>query len=209
MNALVGFVCLLSAVVATGSALSCIDCVKLGGSSCSGKSKICPAGSVCGSQYTSVQSGLEKAEVFVRTCILESMCTLNASITFDSGTAKLGSSCCSTENCAPKFPVLPAVSSQGNGVICPTCISDDPDSCSTEKTMECTGDETVCVFQTTKITGELNIPVDLKHYFPVALRGCATKSVCDLININLKQRDVALDVNFLCTDGSKGQRSEL
>uniref|UniRef100_A0A8C5QSY0 UPAR/Ly6 domain-containing protein n=1 Tax=Leptobrachium leishanense TaxID=445787 RepID=A0A8C5QSY0_9ANUR len=200
MNSLLGFVCVLSLLIAKGYALSCIKCVNFMSSSCTGTSVVCLEGAVCGSQYATAKTGSLNAQLIVRSCLPESQCTMDGTITFIDGKTKIGTSCCNTTNCTPTNPSLPADSEEVNGVTCPSCISDDLKTCSTSDYIECTGDEDMCVSQTTKIKGN--------NAFPAALRGCSTKSVCDLGSLKLSSKDITLKVKFTCTSESKGH-SEL
>uniref|UniRef100_A0A8C5QVD3 UPAR/Ly6 domain-containing protein n=1 Tax=Leptobrachium leishanense TaxID=445787 RepID=A0A8C5QVD3_9ANUR len=92
------------------------------------------------------------AEVFVRSCLLENMCSLKGSITYTGGTIRIGSSCCNTDNCTPSQPTLPAVSSQSNNLTCRTCISASSASCYTSDTIQCTGNENMCLLESSVIT---------------------------------------------------------
>ncbi|CAH2318620.1 Hypothetical predicted protein [Pelobates cultripes] len=201
MNTLLAFIYVLSALVTTGYALSCVNCVNLGGSSCTGKSVTCPAGSVCASHYVLAKSGSEDSHIFIRSCLPKKQCTLEGSVTFTDGNIKIGTSCCNAKNCNPTFPLLPDDNSQVNNITCPACISEDSETCSTSETILCTGNETQCILQSTKIKGSKS--------FPVALRGCSTKSFCDLGSQTLKHRDTTLNVKFTCTNENNYSHSEL
>ncbi|MEE6481895.1 hypothetical protein FKM82_013053 [Ascaphus truei] len=103
-----------------------------------------------------------------------------------------GTSCCSTDNCTPSIPTLPADNSTKNGVTCPGCFIANSDDCSTTETMECTGDEKKCILQTHKISGSEPITV--------ALRGCATESLCNIGSHSVSSGDIATEVNTKCSN---------
>ncbi|CAJ0933853.1 unnamed protein product [Ranitomeya imitator] len=48
--------------------------------------------------------------------------------------------------------LVPSRNSTQNGLVCRTCTSPDSTWCYTSDTMQCTGDEDMCILQTTKIT---------------------------------------------------------
>ncbi|KAG8550147.1 hypothetical protein GDO81_028171 [Engystomops pustulosus] len=191
MASLVKILCLLSALTATSSALSCTVCASATSSSCSGNSITCPSGSSCGSTYTVAKSGGTTAVSLIRACTLTSQCSFNGSISMVQATIKTGISCCDTDNCTPILPTVPTPSSNSNGVTCRSCITADSTWCYTSDTIQCTGDENMCLLQSTEISGELS----------TAIRGCSTKSFCDLGSQSTSVGGVTTNVKFICTSG--------
>ncbi|XP_069599046.1 phospholipase A2 inhibitor and Ly6/PLAUR domain-containing protein-like [Ranitomeya imitator] len=176
----------------TGYALSCTQCTSTT-STCTGNSVICSSGQACGTAYTEIGVGGSTAGTVVRTCALSSECGFIGSMTIQQIKYRMGISCCHFENCAPLTPSLPSRNSTQNGLVCRTCTSPDSTWCYTSDTMQCTGDEDMCILQTTKITG--SNPVS------TAMRGCATKSICDLGNQYQNIGNVVTEVKIFCTDG--------
>ncbi|KAG8433727.1 hypothetical protein GDO86_012182, partial [Hymenochirus boettgeri] len=176
-----------------GYSLSCTTCVSLGNSPCEGQSETCPPDYVCGSTYTSSKSaGGTVSETYTTSCLPRSQCSGSGSVSIPNGKVKRGVSCCYTDNCAPSRPNLSADNDIKNGHVCPTCISDTT-WCEGSDTMECTGEENKCLMLSTKISGISN------HCH--SLRGCSTKSICDLGSNSVKTMDLAIDVKFTCNNG--------
>ncbi|KAM8927839.1 phospholipase A2 inhibitor and Ly6/PLAUR domain-containing protein-like [Pelodytes ibericus] len=194
MYSLLGLLYLLSTLIAPGYFLSCTQCLATIGSNCTGGSVTCPSGNVCGSSYTVTNEGTK--EVFARSCVPQEQCDVTGTISVPSNTIKLGVSCCDTDNCIPPKPSLPEPSKEENGIICRTCVSDSSDSCYTGSTMKCTGNETMCLLQSTKLSGPVSATV--------ALRGCSTKSICDLGSQSAQSGSTRITIKFVCTDGSSG-----
>ncbi|XP_075046993.1 phospholipase A2 inhibitor and Ly6/PLAUR domain-containing protein-like [Mixophyes fleayi] len=171
-----------------GYSLKCISCQSYSSTSCTGTTTVeCPAGNACGYVYAEASEGGLKTRVLIRSCIIENQCNTSGSITYYSGKSKTATSCCSTDNCAPLPLKIPADSTEKNKLVCRSCLKANANWCYTSDTMECTGDETKCILQTSKTSAG-----------SVALRGCATKSICD----QGSQSTAAGEVKVWCTDGS-------
>ncbi|XP_066462071.1 urokinase plasminogen activator surface receptor-like [Eleutherodactylus coqui] len=143
MTSLIGILSLLSALTTTSSALWCTHCLSISSSTCTGDSKSCPSGSLCGSTYQ-------------------------------------------------KHFNIPRQSSIPNGVICRSCVSEESTWCYTSDTIQCTGDENMCLLKTTELTGSVS----------TAMRGCATKSYCDLSSQSYNTGGSTTNVTITCTSGS-------
>ncbi|CAH2318624.1 Hypothetical predicted protein [Pelobates cultripes] len=193
MNSFLGYVCVLSAIVGTGHSLSCVECVSSSGTTCLGTTTTCSNGSVCGSQYTVGKVGSVTTTLFVKACVFQDQCSMNGSITFNEGSTRTGISCCNTDNCTPPVPSLPQLSTQQNGLTCRSCISGTSNWCYTSDTIQCTGNEDMCLLQATTIAG-----------LKTAIRGCATKSICDL-----GSQTVTDTVKITCTSGTIGLHSNM
>ncbi|XP_075183519.1 phospholipase A2 inhibitor NAI-like [Anomaloglossus baeobatrachus] len=192
MGSLVGILSLLLALAATSSALSCTQCVSAS-TFCWGASKSCPLGSVCASTYTKTVAGEKTTEFFIRSCEPSSECDFNGSITLQYGNISMVTSCCDTDNCIPKTQPLPKKGTDPNGLVCRSCVSASA-WCYTSDTIQCTGNETMCIFRSTKVTGSSS---------SIALRGCATKSMCDLGSWSQNVNNVSIEVKDVCTSGGK------
>ncbi|KAG9468806.1 hypothetical protein GDO78_021920 [Eleutherodactylus coqui] len=190
MTSVIGILSLILALTATSSALSCTKCSSTS-SRCSGNSITCPSGSVCGSAYT--QSFVEgvRTKNLIRGCTPSSDCNFSGTMSITKGRIEVGISCCRTDDCTPSLPTLPTKSSKPNGVMCPSCISDQSTWCYTSDTIQCTGDENRCFLQATEITGLLS----------TAMRGCATKSICDLPSKSYNTGGSTIKFTYNCTSG--------
>ncbi|XP_056398159.1 phospholipase A2 inhibitor and Ly6/PLAUR domain-containing protein-like [Hyla sarda] len=192
MISLTGILSLLSALAATSYALSCTQCVSTTSYSCSGSSVTCPPGYRCGSAYTESSVSGERVSVSLfRACIASHECNFNGSLSIQHGKAKRVTSCCNTNHCTPTIPPFPTQSSDPNGVVCRSCISADSTWCYTSDTIQCTGDENMCLLQTTKIRGSVSAST--------AVRGCGTKSLCDLGGQLPDISGLSLKTEFICT----------
>ncbi|XP_053308586.1 phospholipase A2 inhibitor gamma subunit B-like [Spea bombifrons] len=198
MRSVFGFFCTLSALISTCYSLSCTKCSNTTTSSCTGSSITCPADQVCGVSYTLTTEGGVTSLEYSRDCFLKEQCTFNGSMGFaQNSRVRIGYSCCSTDNCLPSLPALPADNNKTNGLVCRSCSSQNSVWCYTSDTIQCTGDENMCLLQTTKITtGSVSSST--------AIRGCATKSICDLGRQAVTTDQISVDINFQCTSGSVG-----
>ncbi|XP_075462388.1 phospholipase A2 inhibitor NAI-like [Ascaphus truei] len=197
MSSLLTFTWVISALIATGYSLSCKVCLSTDHTSCTGDSTICSAGKVCMSSYTvTTAPDHEVNTIFVRSCELQRECGMSGSINIPDGKIKMGTTCCTSDNCTPPIPTLPADNDVMNGVTCRTCASADSNWCYTSDTMECTGNEKMCLLQTTEMSGSIS------HIS--ALRGCATKSVCDIGDQHVSGDGITIKLTHTCSSGSVG-----
>ncbi|XP_071969192.1 phospholipase A2 inhibitor 25 kDa subunit-like [Engystomops pustulosus] len=180
---------LLSALTVTSSALLCTQCVSESSSSCSGPSVTCPPGYECGSSHTKTNVGGFETNVVVRACTVQSSCNFAGIIATPLGKTRVATSCCNTDNCLPAIPQFPAINNTRNGLVCRYCSTADSDWCYTSETVQCTGIEDRCLLQRVKQGGLKN-----------ALRGCATKSVCDLGGQTKTDGRSTTEVKHICTD---------
>ncbi|XP_056399866.1 uncharacterized protein LOC130294278 [Hyla sarda] len=199
MISLTGILSLLSALAATSYALSCTQCVSITSSSCSGSSVTCPSGEQCGSVYTETMAGGMTTTSIVRSCVPSSECNFKGGIGFQHGKINMVSSCCNTDNCNPTMPSFPTQRSNPNGVVCRSCISADSTWCYTPDTIQCTGDQNMCLLQTSKMSGSASSST--------ALRGCATKSICDLGSKSQSIGGLSVEAKYICTSGGISVRT--
>ncbi|KAM3923137.1 phospholipase A2 inhibitor and Ly6/PLAUR domain-containing protein-like [Leptodactylus fuscus] len=174
MTSLIRILSLLSALTATSSALSCTEC-KSTNLSCSGSSVTCPLGSICGSRLSETFVDGSWITILARRCVPTKSCDFKGSLSLK------------------KVQTLPTQSSNPNGVICPFCISADTVSCETSDTIQCMGDEQICILRTTRVTGPYSISA--------SVRGCATKSYCDLGSESTIDERALTKVTFICPSG--------
>ncbi|XP_041425702.1 phospholipase A2 inhibitor subunit gamma B-like [Xenopus laevis] len=172
MRSAVGLLFVLSALVQTGLSLSCVSCVGLDKTPCTGNSTLCPPGTVCGSLFIRGSAVLYSV---IRSCFQESQC--NKTGTFSAGEykGKEISNCCTTDNCSPSTPTwkkTPEI--QHNGWKCPSCVPFPYDCVDTDE-VSCSGDENYCFSQSLQIPG----------YGSVPLSGCSTESLCQFANFSL------------------------
>ncbi|XP_075047320.1 phospholipase A2 inhibitor NAI-like [Mixophyes fleayi] len=200
MRSLLGYLCVLSALTATGFSLQCKVCAGNNFGSCTGTTMTCPADNVCGgSRALTTANGITLTDIFTISCVPKNTCNTPGSISTPNINIKMGTSCCETDNCTPPSPTLPGNTFQPNGVTCRTCTSANSDWCYTEDTIQCIGNENMCLLQTNNIYGSSKLST--------ALRGCATKSICDFGTKSSTSGGVNTKVSFSCTSGSFALRS--
>ncbi|XP_040183166.1 phospholipase A2 inhibitor and Ly6/PLAUR domain-containing protein-like [Rana temporaria] len=197
MASLLKILGVLSALVTSGYSLSCTKCSSSISDSCTGPSETCPSGSLCGAGYAeSWALGIRVSKSYTMSCVPQDKCDKTGSMSLPNNVRmKMGTTCCKTDQCTPTFPSLPRDSSGSNGLTCRSCISDST-WCYTSDTMQCTGDENMCLLQTTKVSGPKPASI--------AMRGCATKSICNLGSESSSAEGVSMEVKFICTSGSIG-----
>ncbi|KAM4652236.1 phospholipase A2 inhibitor NAI-like [Discoglossus pictus] len=195
MHSLLEFLCILSALFATASSLQCTQCE--GTTSCTGSTKItCHAGSRCGYTYTKVIEAGKPTETFIKSCILEKHCNITGTMSYPQSTLQMVTSCCSTDNCEAPSQTLPTIGTDKNGLVCRACITATSNWCYTPDTMQCTGDQNMCLLQTSKISGSTSLKI--------AIRGCATKTICDIGSRTESEGGLTLATKIVCTNGSNG-----
>ncbi|XP_071969194.1 uncharacterized protein [Engystomops pustulosus] len=180
---------LLSALTVTSSALLCTQCVSDSPSPCSGPSVSCPPGYECGSTHTRTNVAASETNAVARVCALPSECNVTGIIATPLGKTRVATSCCNTDNCVPPIPQFPEINNTQNGLVCRYCVTIDSDWCYTSETVQCAGKEDRCLLQRMKQGGLKN-----------ALRGCSTKSVCDLGGQTTTDGVTTTEVKFICTD---------
>ncbi|KAG8570109.1 hypothetical protein GDO81_014710 [Engystomops pustulosus] len=180
---------LLSALTVTSSALLCTQCLSENSTSCSGPSVSCPPGYECGSSHTKTNVGEFETNSVARVCALPSECNFTGIIGIPLGKSRIAASCCNADNCVPAIPEFPEINNTLNGLVCRYCVTVDSDWCYTSETVQCTGKEDRCLLQRIKQGGLKN-----------ALRGCSTKSVCDLGGQTKTDGRSTTEVKFICTD---------
>ncbi|XP_056399868.1 phospholipase A2 inhibitor and Ly6/PLAUR domain-containing protein-like [Hyla sarda] len=205
MFSLAGILSLLSALAATSYALSCTVCTSTTTTTCAGSSVTCPVGYQCGSSYTETTAGGSKVAVLVRSCLPSSQCNVEGSMSVQLQKIRMVTSCCETDACIPAISDFPTQSSKPNGVTCPSCVSVGSASCSTSDTIQCTEDEKMCLLQTTEVMSRCRLAGSTS--LSTALRGCATKSICDLGSQSQSVGGVTTEVKFICTSGGISVRT--
>ncbi|XP_077312661.1 phospholipase A2 inhibitor gamma subunit B-like [Lithobates pipiens] len=198
MSPLLHILCVFLALVASGYSLSCTECLS-SSDSCTGPSVTCPSGSACGAQYRETWfKGVLASKQYMMLCVPQNSCNVIGSFSQPNYVkVKMGTSCCTSNQCTPSLPSLPRDSSGSNGLTCRSCVSLDSAWCYTPDTMQCTGEENMCLLQTRK--GSVK-PMESK-----AIRGCATKSICDFGSLSSSSKGVKTE--NICTSGSSGLQS--
>ncbi|KAG8433712.1 hypothetical protein GDO86_012171 [Hymenochirus boettgeri] len=186
--------CILSAVIAQGYALSCVQCISTDGNSCTGPVMPCPVGDyVCSSTYTETMMKSQPTEKqFIRQCELKAACGSSGSITMPGGKVKSNSTCCRTDGCDPGLITFPPTKSSKNGVVCDSCIVVGTDTCPTVEPMECTGDESRCVTQVTSVSVA---SISTK----TVIRGCSTPSICEAGTVEADQEGMKMTTTVHCS----------
>ncbi|XP_075046786.1 uncharacterized protein LOC142107321 isoform X2 [Mixophyes fleayi] len=197
MVSVLGSLLVLSALVATGFSLACIQCFNSSGSSCTGPPVNCLTGQTCVSAYTVVTTGSSSNPQYSISCGATNQCNVAGSWTIAGSTVLTGTSCCNTDNCTSALPALPSQGTAQNGVTCRTCSSTTSAYCYTGDTLQCTGNETMCGLLTTQITGTIT--------YSSALRGCTTPSYCNTLGTSTSSfSGLNVILNTYCSSGAVG-----
>ncbi|XP_069803283.1 uncharacterized protein [Dendropsophus ebraccatus] len=191
MTSLTGILSLLSALIATSDALSCIECRSFTSWTCSDNSVICPPKQVCTSVYTAFTFDKERLPGVLRTFTDPSNCDFKGSMSFGYGRFRMVILCCDTDDCSPPVPPLPTPSYIPNGLICESSASHDSIQLFPPGNIQCTGDEDMCIHH----TGHQTEPYSSTE----TVQGCATKSLCDLSGPLINILGLATEVKNICT----------
>ncbi|KAM4652240.1 phospholipase A2 inhibitor and Ly6/PLAUR domain-containing protein-like [Discoglossus pictus] len=185
------------------ASLLCMQCTAVDEASCVGQERRCPSHDyLCASTNTLTIMGGKSHTNFTRSCERRSSCGITGTIGFQKGMVKTVISCCEVDSCTPSMPAktycyihegpyghhgikyLPPFivvsmdpmcqgdTPQRNGLTCASCTSTDSTWCHTEDTIACTGEENRCMLKQITTTGS--------KYSYTAIRGCATKPLCDV-----------------------------
>ncbi|XP_068099194.1 phospholipase A2 inhibitor gamma subunit B-like isoform X2 [Hyperolius riggenbachi] len=178
------------------NALTCRVCIAPLMDLCEGSTMDCPSGQVCALSVTEVSmvGAYIKNSEFAMSCAPKSMCNTPASASTPNSKIKFNTSCCDRDLCTPSLPGLPEDTFGGNGLTCPTCTSLKSDWCYSTQNMQCTGNERMCLLESTHVYA----PIERM----VAVRGCATKSMCDLGTQTLTYGLLNETLRFQCTSGT-------
>ncbi|XP_040277084.1 uncharacterized protein LOC120992272 isoform X2 [Bufo bufo] len=192
MTSLLKILILISTLTTTSYALSCTQCVSVFSSTCSGDKVTCPFGSFCGSINMEIIIGGFPINLLIRDCMASPDCDLKASMSINYGQVKRVTSCCDTDNCTPTIPAFSAKSSKPNGVVCripaPSGLSN---WFSNANTIQCRGDEDVCVLQKSKLSGSTSISIDT--------RACGTRTICDLSDHLYDFDGISVEFQYICS----------
>ncbi|XP_069598642.1 phospholipase A2 inhibitor NAI-like isoform X1 [Ranitomeya imitator] len=195
-----GLLCFLSAFAATGNCLQCVTCSSNSLNSCSSTNSVsCQDGQVCASQSTVTMQSGEFSQYFKRFCAPQSECNVTGSFSYYSTAQRIATTCCFSDLCSPKNPIVPSANSQINGVICSMC-SLSGDACGANQNMNCTGNETMCMVMSTKYTVGTQVTLSL-------IRGCASSNYCIRSNITFPSNEGQTEITYQCTAGTLANSS--
>ncbi|XP_065276594.1 phospholipase A2 inhibitor gamma subunit B-like [Emys orbicularis] len=165
-------VCILTALLATGSCLQCEHCVGLG-QNCTGDLHTCGTGEdFCGVVFTEATQAGEKVHTIIKRCVTSSQCEAGpVSMNFGQGmTTRTGVACCVGDACRTTTVTVPPANTKPNGRSCRGCYVLNADQCN-EQTIACTGPETQCI----DVAGTVTMG---GSQMQTIMKGCASESVC-------------------------------
>ncbi|XP_053867465.1 phospholipase A2 inhibitor gamma subunit B-like [Malaclemys terrapin pileata] len=164
--------CLLSALLDTGTCVSCEVCFSAR-DSCTGSKQVCSERmDSCGIIKTETVVGEIKSPTFMKACVTSSQCGLSTLfMTFGNGiSVSTNIACCVGQACKTASVTVPRANTTLNGLHCPACYSVFTHHCS-EEIIDCTGAQTQCVH----ISGTVKSGGTTVH---TTMKGCATESAC-------------------------------
>ncbi|KAL6483690.1 hypothetical protein MHYP_G00085620 [Metynnis hypsauchen] len=160
--------------------LNCYQCIPGLTGTCTDTQTTCP--DQCGSQTFVVSAAGVNQEISEKTCSTSALC-VSGSLNLGLLSMSLNSQCCSTDLCnSQKAPASSQGSSNGNQ--CYTCTNNDCTG-----TVSCLGDEVQCISATATTAG-----------VQVALKGCASRSLCSTDITNLQAAGITGSVS--CCNGN-------
>ncbi|XP_065276674.1 phospholipase A2 inhibitor NAI-like [Emys orbicularis] len=170
-------VCILAALLATGTCLQCEVCAGAG-NNCTGSMQTCAAGQdSCGILLTEVIVVGIKRQSIHKGCVTSSQCKADlVSMNFGNEmTTRTSVTCCVGDACRTDNVTLPPADTKPNGRSCRGCYAVSTDHCH-EQTIACTGNETHCIND----TGTIMIggkPTEM------VMKGCVSASVCPHLKV--------------------------
>ncbi|CAM4698550.1 phospholipase A2 inhibitor and Ly6/PLAUR domain-containing protein-like [Caretta caretta] len=165
--------CLLSALLATGSALQCEVCASRE-QSCSGPLQPCaPWEGTCITVVAEIRLEGNSFSYTGKSCLEPKNCEPGPfSLTFPHNvTARANIACCDTDGCNAGAIPVPTVSSVPNGRQCPSFLRVGPHHWNRKELLACTGTEDYCVMESGIVTWG-----DIKLRKIVA--GCGSPGAC-------------------------------
>ncbi|XP_044138563.1 uncharacterized protein LOC122929134 [Bufo gargarizans] len=160
------------------------------------KEKIRIFASHCNSKECNISSPAcdKMAKIWAWTYNCASKCNFLGSMRLQQLQIRMGTSCYGNPNCT-LFSALPNENSPLNGLGCPSCLSVNSTWCYTDETIQCRGDETMCLLlHTTQESGSMSTST--------TFRGCATMSICDLGSQSQNETGSFTEVKINCTRAS-------
>ncbi|XP_074837592.1 phospholipase A2 inhibitor gamma subunit B-like [Carettochelys insculpta] len=165
-------VCVLAALLATGSCLQCEVCSGTG-NNCTGRMRPCATGpDTCGIFLTEVTLMGMKTLSVVKGCVTSSQCgTGPVSMNFGNEISLMTViACCVGDACRTVNATLPAPDTKPNGRWCLGCYELTTETCR-EEPIECTGTETQCIDAAGTIATN-GSPQEM------IMKGCVSASIC-------------------------------
>ncbi|XP_026518862.1 phospholipase A2 inhibitor subunit gamma B-like [Terrapene carolina triunguis] len=172
-------VCILAALLATGSCLQCEVCARAG-NNCTGSMQTCAAGQdSCAFDLTEVILAGIKFQSILKGCVTSSQCRAGpGSMNFGNEvTSRSSIACCVGDACRTVNVTLPLADTKPNGRRCPGCFALTTEHC-LEETIACTGVETQCI-DTIGIVTIGGSPTQM------VMKGCVSESMCLNLNVGL------------------------
>ncbi|XP_068099202.1 uncharacterized protein [Hyperolius riggenbachi] len=194
MSPVLGILIILTCAASCQS-LSCTTCNSTTSESCTGPTRSCPSGYLCGASYTQIKSDYSTnySVYYEMSCKRKSLCTADGSIATHEGIkVKVAAGCCTTYNCSPTLPSSSSECSYPNGVVCRTCNSGNSTWCNTSDTIQCTGKKNMCRHMQVKTTTGSTSNSS-------AFRGWGTRSLCDLRTLSATIDGVSTKYSFICS----------
>ncbi|XP_044847045.1 phospholipase A2 inhibitor gamma subunit B-like [Mauremys mutica] len=168
-------VCILAALLATGTCLQCEFCTGAG-NNCTGSMQTCAAGQdSCAFIRTDVTMVGVKGQSFLKSCLPSSECKVGPiSVNFGQVmTTRTSIVCCVGDAC--RTTTVPPANTTLNGRSCRGCYALNAGQCN-EQTIACTGPETQCIDIAGTITSG-------GSQMQTVMKGCASESVCANIKV--------------------------
>ncbi|XP_071969179.1 phospholipase A2 inhibitor NAI-like [Engystomops pustulosus] len=146
---------------------------------CEDHFKFCNQGYKCGSEFSYYNESGKISYSVNRYCMLPSNCHLVSSKSYENTKIITVNSCCDADLCTPSDSEILKIKNDfpTNGLVCPTCSSRESIWCEASGTVQCRGEEDMCLSYSEQEIGSTTLPS--------VIRGCATKSICDLGNSSI------------------------
>ncbi|XP_058051816.1 phospholipase A2 inhibitor gamma subunit B-like [Ahaetulla prasina] len=187
------FCCLFGAFLATGMCLECEFCNELG-QNCSGWTKTCDEKEdTCITFQTEVIRAPLSITFTSKACGTSDTCHLDYVETslHNYLTVRSKRACCTGVECQTQSPpVLEPQANRPNGLQCPGCIGLSSTEC-TEHLVSCRGSENQCLSLTGKNSEIL--------FREISFKGCASESLCTLLEKDFWTFLGELEVDMKCT----------
>uniref|UniRef100_A0A8C5WIV8 UPAR/Ly6 domain-containing protein n=1 Tax=Leptobrachium leishanense TaxID=445787 RepID=A0A8C5WIV8_9ANUR len=173
--------------------LTCTSCTTLNDTFCTGSNVTCPTGQVCASAYMKTVTEDGETVALTRSCQPLRKCFRYGTMSYSSVKFIIYTTCCLADNCSPPLAPWPSNALTANKQTCSSCFNGNS-TCSSSNTIQCTGNERMCVLRTVTFSGA-------KSGQEVS-QGCGTSSFCFFKSYSSVGGDVIINMTHSCSSHS-------
>ncbi|XP_053308195.1 phospholipase A2 inhibitor and Ly6/PLAUR domain-containing protein-like [Spea bombifrons] len=184
--------CILSALIATGNCLLCMQCSSFSDAPCAGSAQNCSSPKeVCATTRIRNSGYYWQNSFYIRSCINATECDTSGIITGQYLKTLTSTTCCYTDNCTAPVVRFPVENGTANGLYCPSYVDKTMEPCDIKSKTQCTGDQKFCIrYLATTTIGSTKSSL--------YLGGCATGSMCNTSSSKISSDGLTIELTKSC-----------